>query len=98
MTSMEKISNQLIGVAGLIITLVVVLLLITKSHSAVTDAVDTTDRDENSMLGDSFAMLGAGTGENADEKGLIPTVVLILVLVALFAGLLAGVKYLKESM
>jgi hypothetical protein len=93
----SKITNSLIAVAGLIVTLVVVLLLITKSHTAVTGAVDTTDRDENSLLADSWSMIGAGTGANADETGLIPTIVLITILVALFALLLGAIKHLKGS-
>lgn len=94
---MNKITNSLIAVAGLIITLVIVLLLITKSHSAITDAVDTTERDENSLLADSWKIVGSGAGANDGDNGLIPTIVLILVLVALFALLLKGVDYLKEN-
>jgi hypothetical protein len=92
----DAIFNKLISVAVLIIGMIVIMMLITTSHDAVTDSVDSDLRDENSFLGDAWTHVGAGTGENDGKKGIAPITVGLMALIAFIGLLIGAVKSIKN--
>lgn len=90
-----KITGMLMGLAVFVITAIIILLFITKTHSSTVDMIETTDRDENSWLGEAYAQMGAGAGANANEKGIWPMVIGLILLIAGFGAVIGAIMYLK---